>query len=228
MKLPVVISLITLATCSPLAMAAPTHPVKPVSPNFGKPAPPAKYKTLIEAVQAQDLPAVRFLLHHGSDPDETDGADKTALMYAAASGNLAIAKTLLASGADVDRCDDGGHTTVSWATQPAMINLIQRHRPAPIYLPGPVSHETFIVNGDSLETEDVLKTKYVEGYITNNTQKTFDYVSVDIVFFDDAGIQVDSGTDITQHLAPGKMWRFKVSSYRDGVARYKIVKVKGD
>ena len=225
MKSLIVISLMCLAVMP--AAAAPVKHTKAVPPSSGKASAHATYKTLVEAVQAQDLSSVRFMLHHGADPNQSDNADKTALMYAAASGNLALAKTLLACGADVDRTDDSGQSTVDWATQPAMINLIRQHMPVPVYLPDPVPVAALSVDGDHLETESVLKTKYVEGYVSNNTAKTFDYVTIDAVFFDDAGIQLDAGTDITQHLAPGGVWKFKISTFRDGVTKYKIVKVKG-
>lgn len=60
--------------------------------------------------------AVKLLLDHGADPNLADKEEHfTALMYAAAEGQLDVVKLLLAHGADIDIKDTDGDDAVTFA-----------------------------------------------------------------------------------------------------------------
>ena len=60
--------------------------------------------------------AVKYLLEHGADPNLVDKEEHfTALMYAAAEGQLDVVKLLLAYGADPDMKDTDGDSALTFA-----------------------------------------------------------------------------------------------------------------
>jgi len=65
------------------------------------------------AVEWWKLDAVKYLVEYGVNIDETDNKGKTALRYAAVSGNLDIVKYLVDNGADVNAKDNDGRTAYS-------------------------------------------------------------------------------------------------------------------
>ncbi|ERK30532.1 ankyrin repeat domain-containing protein [Clostridium intestinale] len=63
----------------------------------------AQYKkTLVGAADREDLIKVKELLDSGTDPDQNDGSNYTALTYACTSGNYEIAKLLIEHGCTID------------------------------------------------------------------------------------------------------------------------------
>ena len=74
--------------------------------------------TLIEAVLADDLDAVKALLAGGSKPDdEVDEEGRTPLLNAAIDGKIEIARALIQAGAGVDFRDGLGNTALHYAAQ---------------------------------------------------------------------------------------------------------------
>jgi ankyrin repeat protein len=67
--------------------------------QLGIPYAPSEFLT---RVKQQDADAVRLFLEAGMSPDVADESGQTALMWAAAHGNTAIAQALLAKGANVN------------------------------------------------------------------------------------------------------------------------------
>ncbi len=63
----------------------------------------AQYKkTLVGAADREDLIKVKELLDSGTDPDQNDGSNYTALTYACTSGNYEIAKLLIEHDCTID------------------------------------------------------------------------------------------------------------------------------
>ena len=67
----------------------------------------------------------------------------------------------------------------------------------------------------------------VTGTISNNTNKPYSYVEIDVNFFDSDGTQIESGIDNVQNLAGNGSWSFSVVNIKSQAASYKIVKVFG-
>ena len=67
--------------------------------------------------RAGDVEAIRLLLQYGAEPDFGNPVDKkqTALMVAAAAGNLPAVVQLVVGGADLDRADEMGQMPLNYA-----------------------------------------------------------------------------------------------------------------
>jgi ankyrin repeat protein len=86
---------------------------------FGEPALIIAVKSLAVQGDAEGFlqEAVRLLTSHGADINEPGTEWKTALMHAAANGNLGLCTVLLSYGADPDARDMFGGTAAYWAEQ---------------------------------------------------------------------------------------------------------------
>jgi ankyrin repeat protein len=84
-----------------------------------------EWYTLANASADNRADAVAFILRRGDNPNFTDSAGRTPLDYAAANGNVAIAKLLLDGGARADYRDAFGSTPLHWAAQTGRIEVVR-------------------------------------------------------------------------------------------------------
>jgi len=85
---------------------------------------------LNDAIVANDLDRVRYLLAHGAHADATDGEGFTALINATRFGFLDVAAYLADHKADVNLPDHNGWTPLmwgSWGDKPDMVAMLVRH-----------------------------------------------------------------------------------------------------
>lgn len=80
---------------------------------------------LIEAVILNDANGVAELLAEGADPNTRGPEGSTALILAAAEGNLEIVEILLAAGANVNERNDGGFTALMAATGASNVEIMR-------------------------------------------------------------------------------------------------------
>ena len=77
---------------------------------------PASVTRLLDDIVSDDVPAIRRLL--AEDPSlarSADGFGSTVLMHAAASGSIAVMRTLIEAGAEVGAANSRGATAMHWA-----------------------------------------------------------------------------------------------------------------
>lgn len=87
-------------------------------------------KELNDAIVANDLGRVQFLLEHGAKVDARDGDGNTALINATRFGYANIARYLLAHNANVHLTDLSKWTPLmyaAWTDQPEMVKLLVKH-----------------------------------------------------------------------------------------------------
>ena len=65
-------------------------------------------------------------------------------------------------------------------------------------------------------------TRYVVGKLRNNTDRTFNYVQVEISLYDDEGNVVGTTFDNVTNLEPGQVWKFKAIILEDSAKRFKV------
>jgi len=65
-------------------------------------------------------------------------------------------------------------------------------------------------------------TRYVVGKLRNNTNRTLNYVQVEISLYDDEGNVVGTTFDNVANLEPGQVWKFKAIILEDSAKRFKI------
>jgi len=93
----------------------------PIPASAAAPPPPRadedmpEVESLIDAAKFNDLEAVEDFLDVGKDPNEADGQGRTALHYAAGTGNEEILGLLAAGGADLGVVDAKGNTALHYA-----------------------------------------------------------------------------------------------------------------
>lgn len=64
--------------------------------------------------------------------------------------------------------------------------------------------------------------------LTNNTNDTFDYVELDVDFFNKEGVKIDDGMTNTTHVTPGQKFQLQVTTMDTNVASYKVVGIYSD
>lgn len=223
------LSLAALAACVLPALAAPVKPNhhkrmaghKTMTGHRRRPA--GAYVDINTAIMCShqgDAKLVLIALRHGDSINQRGADGGTPLINAASQNWTQLTRLLIQMGANVAAEDPSGMNALDYASKPEEIAIL-------LNAGAKGSKRDLDATADSLETDEVTSLKYVDGYVNNNSKATYDYVEVDVVFFDSAGDQIDSGVDNTQHLAAGGVWKFKVNSLRDGVTSYKIVKVSG-
>ncbi|MBN2415237.1 ankyrin repeat domain-containing protein [bacterium] len=80
---------------------------------------------LLSAIKHDNMPAVRFLLENGADPDKADWLGETPLMAAAKLGRLGMMRLLVDKGADpAPRAWFSGHTALSRAIRNKQQSII--------------------------------------------------------------------------------------------------------
>ena len=85
-----------------------------------------KPKLLLEAVKSGKLPEVKRLVKLGTDPNEADAYDYTALHYASIFGNPSIVKFLLEKGAKInERTHDTKSTPLHYAAANGMTEAVK-------------------------------------------------------------------------------------------------------
>ena len=67
--------------------------------------------------------------------------------------------------------------------------------------------------------------RYVVGKLRNNTDRTFNYVQVEINLYDGEGNVVGTTFDNVTNLEPGQTWKFKAVILDDSVKRFKIADI---
>src|SRR5262249_38216571 len=72
-------------------------------------------KGFFEAAQARDQQAINAFIDAGINPNAQDSDGRTALISAAARGELDVVNTLLAHGVDINVKDKNGYTALSHA-----------------------------------------------------------------------------------------------------------------
>jgi ankyrin repeat protein len=80
--------------------------------------------TLANAAEQNKEQEVAALIRRGDTPNFLDSNGRMPLSYAAASGNVTIAKTLLDGGARADYRDSTGGTALHWAAQTGHTEII--------------------------------------------------------------------------------------------------------
>lgn len=64
--------------------------------------------------------------------------------------------------------------------------------------------------------------------LTNTTKDKFDYVELDIDFYNKAGVKIDSEMTNTQNVTPGQKFQLKVSTMESGASTYKVTGIYSD
>ena len=85
---------------------------------------------LSNAVVANDMDRVRYLVAHGADLNAVDGEGYPTLVSAARFGFTAVATYLVEHKADPNRSDQTGWTSImyaAWNDQPEMVNMLLAH-----------------------------------------------------------------------------------------------------
>lgn len=59
--------------------------------------------------------------------------------------------------------------------------------------------------------------------LTNNTKDSFDYVELDVDFYNKAGVKVDTGMVNTTHVSAGQKFELNVTTMKQDVDSYKVV-----
>jgi ankyrin repeat protein len=80
---------------------------------------------LEQAVLANDIERVRFLMANGADPNAVDPYDRTALMFASERGYTNIVKLLLEYGSDVNAREVGGCTALMLASERGYTDIVK-------------------------------------------------------------------------------------------------------
>jgi quinoprotein dehydrogenase-associated probable ABC transporter substrate-binding protein len=86
---------------------------------------------LNNAIVADDLDRVKYLLAHGAHANSQDGDGYTPLISAIRSGFAGVATYLVEHQADANLTDRSGWTPLMWATwgdNPALVNMLLQHR----------------------------------------------------------------------------------------------------
>lgn len=73
---------------------------------------------------------------------------------------------------------------------------------------------------------------YVEGYVQNNTDKEYSYVSIEFNLYDSEGALIGTAIDNVNNLESNGKWKFKASSLTTSeetasVASYKLKEITG-
>ena len=66
----------------------------------------------------------------------------------------------------------------------------------------------------------------VIGQIINNSEYTFEAVTVRVAIMDSAGQLLDTGTDTIRNLPPGQVWVFETNFLEDSATDFKITQVE--
>jgi uncharacterized protein len=88
---------------------------------------PAEDIPIHQAALDGNFSQVSMLLERGTDVNQKDADNRTALMYAAFNGHIEIMKVLMKKGADLNLCDNYGRTALMMAssgTNPAAVKLL--------------------------------------------------------------------------------------------------------
>lgn len=69
---------------------------------------------------------------------------------------------------------------------------------------------------------------YANGYVKNESSKTYANVTLSLVYYDKTGVQVGTGRAVTENLRPGAVWKFSEPTYgvSGGVASFAVADVK--
>ncbi|MDR6218419.1 FxLYD domain-containing protein [Deinococcus soli (ex Cha et al. 2016)] len=67
----------------------------------------------------------------------------------------------------------------------------------------------------------------LDGTITNNSERTINYVEVRFDLLDEGGSKLGEASDIVESLAPGETWKFSAGVYDDDVSRARLSGVSG-
>lgn len=87
--------------------------------------------------------------------------------------------------------------------------------------------EKFTLVSDEMST-DGFGTTYIQGTITNNTNKTYSYVQVTFNLYDADGAQLGTAMDNINNLEPNGTWKYKaLGLVSEKVASYKFVEITG-
>ena len=89
----------------------------------GAPAKAERSMTLLTAISDRNTDAVIRLLDEGADPNTRDAENRTALIYAAATGQFRMMNALLEKHADIRLVTDRGETAASLALQAGNSNI---------------------------------------------------------------------------------------------------------
>jgi hypothetical protein len=81
----------------------------------------------------------------------------------------------------------------------------------------------FEVLSSSMKTENNIR--YVTGRIQNNTDKTFNYVQVEINLYDLNDNFIGSTLDNVNNFEPSTVWYFKALAIDDKAKKYKIMNI---
>lgn len=73
---------------------------------------------------------------------------------------------------------------------------------------------------------------YVEGYVQNNTDKEYSYVSIEFNLYDSEGAIIGTATDSVSNLESNGKWKFKAlslttSEETTSIASYKLKEITG-
>jgi hypothetical protein len=80
---------------------------------------------------------------------------------------------------------------------------------------------------ESTGNPDVAGPRYIVGTVTNNSDKQFAYVQVQINLYDEAGNQIESTTANVNNLEPHGNWRFKALVLENNAVSAKVKEVTG-
>lgn len=68
---------------------------------------------------------------------------------------------------------------------------------------------------------------YVCGTVTNNTDRTYAYLQIEVNLYNDFDEQVGSTFDNVNNLEPGGTWKFRALVMEEKATKYKVVNVSG-
>lgn len=94
------------------------------------------------------------------------------------------------------------------------------------------SEKFALLDGHSGYAGDYNLGYYVEGYVQNNTDKEYTYVSIEFNLYDADGAIVGTASDYIDNLEANSKWKFKASSLTTSeetasIASYKLKEITG-